>query len=223
MLISSMFSNSQPYLVNCASVDPWRLPRVLLAKMPLWWRNSFYHSFIWRLSLFKGVSSHCLMTQVFSFFFFLIKCVHLLNNGFSVNYPRVLHAFLYFECFNLHIILSAGTNLVNLLHKLLWSVVQILLTCMRMLTFFKKSKIKSFLALLSTAGLTQTIEGTNTCTFKYRSCCSSPTQPSLSPGLPAHRAYQGQETWSGQLWNKCVMEEISSSFPVLEFHLCPEA
>lgn len=93
---------------------------------------------------------------------------------------------------------------------------------MCMLTFFKNRAKLSFFALLSTAGLTWTIEGTNTCTFKYRICCSSPTQPTLSPGLPAHRAYQGQETWSGQLWNKCVMEEISSSFPVLEFHLCPK-
>lgn len=34
---------------------------------------------------------------------------------------------------------------------------------------------------------------------------------------------KGQENWSGQLWNKCVMAEISSSFPLLEFHFYPEA
>lgn len=34
---------------------------------------------------------------------------------------------------------------------------------------------------------------------------------------------KGQETWSEQLWNKCVVAEISSSFPPLKIHLCPEA
>lgn len=35
--------------------------------------------------------------------------------------------------------------------------------------------------MLSTADLTQTVEGTNSCIFKYRVCCSSPAQLSFSP------------------------------------------
>lgn len=91
------------------------------------------------------------------------------------------------------------------------------------LTFFKNRAKLSFFALLNTASLTQTTEGTNICTFKYMICSSSPTQSFLNLGLPAHCAYQGQETWSGLLRNKFIMREVSSSFPVIEFHLCPEA